>query len=573
MTIGPGGARSSPSAKAAGALRLDGEPARRGAAAAVHHRAARRIPSATRPSTPRSRARPRRRPPGCTSRPSCSRRLDVERVTLHVGLDTFRPVTADTLEEHELHSERYAVAAGGLGADPTPRERVLAVGTTTVRVLETLARGAPLAGRTELFITPGFEFRRVDALLTNFHLPRSTLLALVMAFAGVEETRRALPARDRGALPLLLVRRRDADPLSGHPVPPPALSEPASHRMGYAMRKPAALGMSFDLVATDGEARAGVLHTAHGDVPTPAFMPVGTKATVKALDPDELRELGAHDRPRQHVPPRLPPGRRARSQSSAGCTASWAGTGRSSPTPAASRSSRCATRSPVDDEGVTFRSVYDGTRGALHARARRRHPGRARLRHRDVPRRVPARRTRRARSWRPRSALHDALGGAPASQAPRAPGQLVFGISQGGDRPRAARALDRRRSPRSAFDGYALGGLSRRRGPRAHARRRLGARRCFRPSGRATSWASATPTASSRSIERGIDMFDCVLPTRLGRTGTALTCEGRLNLKNARFARDPRPLDEAARAPPAGVSRAPTSVISSIKMRSSACDC
>ena len=69
-------------------------------------------------------------------------------------------------------------------------ERVLAVGTTTVRVLESVARGAPLAGRTELFILPGFEFRRVNALLTNFHLPRSTLLALVMAFAGAEETRR-----------------------------------------------------------------------------------------------------------------------------------------------------------------------------------------------------------------------------------------------------------------------------------------------------------------------------------------------------------------------------------------------
>jgi S-adenosylmethionine:tRNA ribosyltransferase-isomerase len=66
---------------------------------------------------------------------------------------------------------------------------VLAVGTTTVRVLETLARGGPLTGRTDLFVTPGFEFRRVDALLTNFHLPRSTLLALVMAFAGVDETR------------------------------------------------------------------------------------------------------------------------------------------------------------------------------------------------------------------------------------------------------------------------------------------------------------------------------------------------------------------------------------------------
>jgi S-adenosylmethionine:tRNA ribosyltransferase-isomerase len=115
--------------------------------------------------------------------------LDVERVTLHVGLDTFRPVSVDDLADHELHSERYQVAPDAWarirGAD-----RVLAVGTTTVRVLESLARGAPLAGRTDLFITPGFEFRRTDALLTNFHLPGSTLLALVMAFAGIQETRR-----------------------------------------------------------------------------------------------------------------------------------------------------------------------------------------------------------------------------------------------------------------------------------------------------------------------------------------------------------------------------------------------
>ena len=67
---------------------------------------------------------------------------------------------------------------------------MLAVGTTTVRVLETVAKRRASPGRTSLFVTPGFEFRRVDALLTNFHLPRSTLLALVMAFAGVEETRR-----------------------------------------------------------------------------------------------------------------------------------------------------------------------------------------------------------------------------------------------------------------------------------------------------------------------------------------------------------------------------------------------
>jgi S-adenosylmethionine:tRNA ribosyltransferase-isomerase len=122
--------------------------------------------------------------------PELLARLEVERVTLHVGLDTFRPVSADTLEEHELHGERYEVSAEAWERIDAA-ERVLAVGTTTVRVLETLARGGPLAGRTSLFVTPGFEFRRVDALLTNFHLPRSTLLALVMAFAGFEETREA----------------------------------------------------------------------------------------------------------------------------------------------------------------------------------------------------------------------------------------------------------------------------------------------------------------------------------------------------------------------------------------------
>ena len=115
--------------------------------------------------------------------------LDVERVTLHVGLDTFRPVSVDHLADHEMHSERYEVAPGAWERI-RDADRVLAVGTTTVRVLESLARGAPLAGRTDLFITPGFEFRRTDALLTNFHLPGSTLLALVMAFAGIAETRR-----------------------------------------------------------------------------------------------------------------------------------------------------------------------------------------------------------------------------------------------------------------------------------------------------------------------------------------------------------------------------------------------
>ena len=116
-------------------------------------------------------------------------RLNVEHVTLHVGLDTFRPLQTETVEEHHIHGERYEVAPDAWERIRAA-ERVLAVGTTTVRVLETLAGGGSTTGRTELFITPGFEFRRVDHVLTNFHLPRSTLLALVMAFAGVEETRR-----------------------------------------------------------------------------------------------------------------------------------------------------------------------------------------------------------------------------------------------------------------------------------------------------------------------------------------------------------------------------------------------
>jgi S-adenosylmethionine:tRNA ribosyltransferase-isomerase len=120
--------------------------------------------------------------------PELLARVEHERVTLHVGLDTFRPLATDTVEEHRIHGERYHVAPGAW-ARIASAERVLAVGTTTTRVLETLACGAPLDGRSELFITPGFTFRRVDALLTNFHLPRTTLLALVMALAGVEETR------------------------------------------------------------------------------------------------------------------------------------------------------------------------------------------------------------------------------------------------------------------------------------------------------------------------------------------------------------------------------------------------
>jgi len=130
--------------------------------------------------------------PGILSRLR-KRGIAIVEVTLHVGLDTFRPVLVENLEEHEIHSELYEVseeAAERLNETRAGGGRIVAVGSTTTRALETVAdeEGVfhPRAGRTHLFILPGHKFTAVDAMLTNFHLPRSTLLAMVSAFAGRE---------------------------------------------------------------------------------------------------------------------------------------------------------------------------------------------------------------------------------------------------------------------------------------------------------------------------------------------------------------------------------------------------
>ncbi|MBV8480034.1 MAG: tRNA guanosine(34) transglycosylase Tgt [Actinobacteria bacterium] len=302
----------------------------------------------------------------------------------------------------------------------------------------------------------------------------------------------------------------------------------------------------FTLAATDGAARAGVLHTAHGDVPTPAFMPVGTKATVKTVDPDELRALGTrillgntyhlHFRPGEDVIAEL-----------GGLHAfmGWDG-------PILTDSggfqvfSLRDTLIASDDEGVTFRSVYDGapsrftpelaaqiqtTLGSDVAMCLDICPpaGVTRLQLEDA--------VRRTTLWAERQ-----------RDLPRAPGQLRFGITQGG--------LDAELRARSSeelvpldFDGYAIGGLSvgEERGPMFEATTAAAA---ALPAGKARYFMGiGDPEGVIEVIARGVDMFDCVLPTRTARTGSALTWEGRLNLRNARFARDPRPLDEACPCP------------------------
>ncbi|MBC7251828.1 MAG: tRNA preQ1(34) S-adenosylmethionine ribosyltransferase-isomerase QueA [Anaerolineae bacterium] len=114
-------------------------------------------------------------------------------VTLDIGLDTFRPVKEERVENHTIHTERCELSpevAALINQTKKAGRRVIAVGTTVVRVLETAARQSqevqPFSGSTDLFIYPGFQFRAVDAMITNFHLPRSTLLMLVCAFAGRE---------------------------------------------------------------------------------------------------------------------------------------------------------------------------------------------------------------------------------------------------------------------------------------------------------------------------------------------------------------------------------------------------
>ena len=128
--------------------------------------------------------------------------IDMATITLHVGYGTFQPVRVERVEDHRVEAERYEISAAAAAAISRARadgRRIVAVGTTTTRTLEHLARAgdgaiAPRRGVTDLFIYPGFEFRIVGALLTNFHLPKSSLLMLVAAFAGLDRVRTAYDA-------------------------------------------------------------------------------------------------------------------------------------------------------------------------------------------------------------------------------------------------------------------------------------------------------------------------------------------------------------------------------------------
>jgi queuine tRNA-ribosyltransferase len=289
-----------------------------------------------------------------------------------------------------------------------------------------------------------------------------------------------------------------------------------------------------------------VLTTAHGDVPTPAFMPVGTKATVKAVDPDELRGLGAaivlgntyhlHFRPGVELIAEL---------GGLHQFMAWEG-------PILTDSggfqvfSLRHTILGVDDEGVTFRSVYDGEPARFTPETV---AGAQALLGSDIamcldvcppadaPLAAVEESVRLTTRWARRQ-----------READRSPGQLVFGIAQGGTDP-GLRARSIEEIIGLDFDGHALGGLAIGE-DRELMFETVGWAAPLLPSERARYFMGiGDPQGVLEVIERGIDMFDCVLPTRLGRTGAALTWEGRLNLKNARYTRDPAPLQEGCACP------------------------
>jgi len=305
--------------------------------------------------------------------------------------------------------------------------------------------------------------------------------------------------------------------------------------------------VGFALTASDGAARAGVLSTAHGELRTPAFMPVGTKATVKSVDPRELRDLGAEILLGNTYHLHFRPG----TETIADLGGLHAFMGWDGPILTDSGGfqvfSLRHTILRLDDDGVTFRSVYDGDPARLTpelaARAQA-ELGSDIAMCLDVCAPADA-----SRAELEEAARLTTLWAERQRQAERAPGQLLFGIAQGGTDPEL-RSRSIEEVATIGFDGYALGGLA------------IGESR--EQMFETTAWASdllpedrpryfmgiGDPEGILEVIARGVDMFDCVLPTRNARTGTALSWEGgRLNLRNARFARDPAPLDENCACP------------------------
>jgi len=249
--------------------------------------------------------------------------IQLGRVTLHVGAGTFQPVRADRVDEHVMHAEQVEVGEElcTLAAETKRRGgRIVAVGTTAVRSLETAAQDGelrPFRGDTRLFIRPGYPFRSVDLLLTNFHLPQSTLLMLVCAFAGFAPVMAAYrhavragyrffsygdvmlispgvptdgPKKAAAGRPREVHQRRMEECTDVNQCISILLNNEVIVKMSGPGHSNSLI--KFEILARDGLARRARLTLARG-TSIPGLHAVGTYGTVKAMTPDELETLGA----------------------------------------------------------------------------------------------------------------------------------------------------------------------------------------------------------------------------------------------------------------------------------------
>ena len=312
---------------------------------------------------------------------------------------------------------------------------------------------------------------------------------------------------------------------------------------------------SFRLKATDGTARTGEIETAHGRIATPAFMPVGTQATVKAVMPDDVARTGADILLGNTYHLMLRPGpERVAALGGLHTFMNW-------PKPILTDSGGFQVMSlsqlrKIDEKAVTFRSHLDG---AMYELSPERSIEIQRLLGADISMqldeciRLPAKRDEIDRAmqlslrWAERSKR--AFEGAK-------PGHALFGIVQGGDDP-ALRVKSAEALVDMDFQGYAIGGLAVGE-PQAVMLSMIDIVAPVLPADRPRYLMGVgTPDDLIEAVWRGIDMFDCVMPTRNGRHGLAFTRHGPINLKNARHADDPRPLDEqSSYAPTRTYSRA-----------------
>ncbi|HEY7580105.1 MAG TPA: tRNA guanosine(34) transglycosylase Tgt [Acetobacteraceae bacterium] len=309
---------------------------------------------------------------------------------------------------------------------------------------------------------------------------------------------------------------------------------------------PIVTGCLYRLAATDGTARTGVLHTAHGEVPTPAFMPVGTAGTVKAMTADAVRATGASIVLGNTYHLMLRPGaERIARLGGLHRFIDWPG-------PILTDSGGFQVMSlaklrRLDADGVTFQSHLDGS---THRLTPERSIGAQHLLDATVSMVLDECTPFPASVEEAQASMHLSMRWARRSRdafRTRA-GYGLFGIVQGSVYP-ALREESARALVRIGFDGYAVGGLAIGEG-QATTFAVLEATVPYLP-GDAPRYLMGvgTPDDMVGAVQRGIDMFDCVIPTRGGRTARAYTSRGVFNLRNARFADDPAPLDAACRCP------------------------